>query len=88
MTGIVVYVFTVLITYVLGIVSKKTGFNEDLPIPIQNIIIGICSFIVMLVIDYFTGTEFELEELAKEIMFAIGGAGTATLAYDADKASK
>lgn len=88
MANTIVYVVTALFTYILGIISKKTGLNNNLPIPIQNIIVGICSFIVMVGIDSLTGAGIEPESLIQEIIIAIGGAGTATLAYDADKVSK
>ena len=38
---LLVYVITALFTYVLGKISKHFGWNETLPIPIQNILIGI-----------------------------------------------
>ena len=34
---LLVYVITTLFTYILGKISKHFGWNETLPIPIQNI---------------------------------------------------
>ena len=43
---LLVYVITTLFTYILGKISKHFGWNETLPIPIQNILIGIIATII------------------------------------------
>ena len=46
LVSIIVYVVTTIFTYVLGILSKKFKWNEELPIPVQNIMIGITAFAI------------------------------------------
>ena len=43
---LIVYIVTTLFTYVLGKVSKYFRWNETLPIPVQNIVIGIIATII------------------------------------------
>jgi|GEM_PF-380181 len=43
---LLVYVITTVFTYILGKISKHFGWNETLPIPIQNILIGIIATII------------------------------------------
>ena len=47
---LIVYIVTTLFTYVLGKASKYFGWNETLPIPIQNIAIGVIATIIGCVI--------------------------------------
>lgn len=77
---ILVYVITTLFTYVLGKVSKHFGWNETLPIPIQNIIIGIISAVIGCVI-HIEG--LGANEIIQAVVTALGGIGTATVLYDA-----
>lgn len=47
-------VFTIIITWILGYLAKKSKFINNNMIPIQNIIIGIVSFVV----DYIITKDF------------------------------
>lgn len=76
---LLVYVITTVFTYVLGKFSKHFGWNETLPIPIQNIIIGIISAIIGCIIHIEgLGTN----EIIQAVVTALGGIGTATVLYD------
>ena len=79
------YFTSAIVTYVLGLLSKKFQWNETLPIPVQNIIVGIIVFLLSLLIAKATGTEIDMQGLTKQIIVALGGAGTATLGYDATR---
>lgn len=82
MINICVYVISTLLTYFMGLASKKFGWNEDLPIPVQNILIGIFVFGIALIYSYFVKTDFNAEQIIEQIICALGGSGTATLYYD------
>jgi ABC-type iron transport system FetAB permease component len=88
MANVIIYVISTVMTYIMGIISKKKGFHEELPIPIQNIIIGICCFLGIFLADRILGHEFNVETVTQQIVVALGGAGTATLGYDAVKTTK
>ena len=77
---VLVYVITTLFTYILGKISKHFGWNETLPIPIQNIIIGVIATIIGCIIHIEgLGTN----EIIQAVITALGGIGTATVLYDA-----
>lgn len=84
MLEILIYVVATVVTYVLGIISKKCNWNESLPIPVQNIIVGIIVFVIF----YLTQKPSNAEVIAEQIMLALGGVGTATLGYDTSKIRK
>lgn len=86
--GLIVYVVSTLFTYIGGIISKRKGYNENLPIPIQNIIIGLICFVAILVFGIITKQEINIGMVVTYLTTALGGAGTATLAYDTDKSTK
>ena len=46
----IIQIVTVLVTLVLGLISKKCKFVDSKKIPIQNLIIGIISFVIDYVI--------------------------------------
>lgn len=50
----IIEIVTVVVTLILGIISKKSNFINSKKIPIQNLIIGIISF----VIDYIITKDF------------------------------
>ena len=85
MIKLLTYIVSTLFTYILGIISKKKGFNETLPIPIQNIIVGIIVFILSLIIVHIQKEHISAQNIIEQIVVAIGGSGTATLAYDIRK---
>ena len=85
MIKLLTYIVSTLFTYILGIISKKKGFNETLPIPIQNIIVGIIVFILSLIIVHIQKEHISAQNIIEQIVVAIGGSGTATLAYDTRK---
>ena len=75
-----VYVITTLFTYIMGKVSKHFGWNYTMPVTIQNIIIiGIASVIGCLIhIEGLDGNA-----VVQAVITAVGGVGTAVVAYDA-----
>lgn len=83
-----IYITSTLFTYILGLISKKHKWNEELPIPIQNILIGLIVFVFAYVFCLITKIELNSQEILKQILFSMGGAGTATLGYDTTKINK
>ncbi len=77
---LIVYVITTLFTYILGKVSKHFGWNETLPIPVQNIAIGIISAVIGCVIHV---EGLDASGVIQAVVTALGGIGTATVLYDA-----
>lgn len=77
---VLVYIVTTLFTYILGKVSKYFGWNETLPIPIQNIIIGFISAGIGILI-HIEG--LDANAIITAVITALGGIGTATVLYDA-----
>ena len=75
-----VYIVTTLFTYVLGKVSKYFRWNETLPIPIQNIAIGVIATIIGCVIHV---EGLDANGVIQAVVTALGGVGTATVLYDA-----
>ena len=75
-----VYVVTTLFTYIAGKVSKHFGWNYDLPITVQNIIIiAIVSIVGWLIHIENLG----VNDVITAVITAVGGVGTAVVAYDA-----
>lgn len=85
MIEILTYIVATLSTYGFGLLSKKKGWNEIVPIPVQNIIVGIIVFLISSIIYRLTNQNMAIEELAKQIVVSLGGSGTATLYYDNTK---
>ena len=83
MIKLLTYIVSTLFTYILGIISKKYRWHETLPIPVQNIIVGIIVFILSLITFHILKENVSIENIIEQIIVAIGGSGTATLAYDA-----
>ena len=79
---IVMYITTTLLTYVLGILSKKLKWNEEVPIPVQNIIVGVMSFIICWILCRDIANP---ETIGQAIITAMSGVGTATIVYDTKK---
>lgn len=77
---VLVYIVTTLFTYVAGKVSKHFGWNYDLPIPIQNIIIGFIAAGIGILI-HIEG--LDANSIIQAVIVALGGVGTAVIAYDA-----
>ena len=77
---VLVYIVTILFTYVAGKVSKHFGWNYDLPIPIQNIIIGFIAAGIGILI-HIEG--LDANSIIQAVIVALGGVGTAVIAYDA-----
>ena len=44
MINLIIYIVSTLLTYILGLLSKKFKWNETLPIPIQNIFVELLHF--------------------------------------------
>ena len=77
---VLVYIVTTLFTYILGKASKYLGWNETLPIPVQNIIIGIIAAVIGCII-HIEG--LDANSVIQAVVTALGGIGTATVLYDA-----
>ena len=75
-----VYVITTLFTYIAGKVSKHFGWNYDLPITVQNIIIIAIASIVGCLIHI---ENLGVNDVITAVITAVGGVGTAVVAYDA-----
>ncbi|HBJ12447.1 MAG: hypothetical protein ACM67R_04280 [Clostridiales bacterium] len=75
-----VYVVTTLFTYIAGKVSKHFGWNYDLPITVQNIIIIAIASIVGCLIHI---ENLGVNDVITAVITAVGGVGTAVVAYDA-----
>lgn len=75
-----VYVITTLFTYIAGKLSKHFGWNYDLPITIQNIIIIAISAIIGCLINI---EGLDVNGVITAVITAVGGVGTAVVAYDA-----
>ena len=76
----IVYVITTLFTYIAGKVSKHYGWNYDLPITVQNIIIIAIASIVGCLIHI---ENLGVNDVITAVITAVGGVGTAVVAYDA-----
>ena len=76
-----VYVVTTLFTYIAGKVSKHFGWNYDLPITVQNIIIIAIASIVGCLIHI---ENLGVNDVITAVITAVGGVGTAVVAYDAE----
>ena len=85
MIEILTYVVATLLTYGLGILSKKKGWNETVPIPVQNIIVGVIVFFISAIVIKLTNQEVVLPDIINQIFLSLGGSGTATLYYDTKK---
>lgn len=84
MIEILIYVVSTVLTYILGLLSKKFKWNESLPIPVQNILVGAIVFAIF----YIVKRPADIEQALQQIIIAMGGAGTATLGYDTQKIGK
>lgn len=84
MINTLIYIVSTLLTYILGLIAKKFKWNEEIPIPVQNIIIGLTVFVIAWGLTSPTDTK----ELLNQIIVSLGGAGTATLGYDASQIKK
>ncbi len=76
---LIVYIVTTLFTYGLGKISKCFSWNETLPIPVQNIIIGFIASIIGCMIH---AEGLGANEIVQAVVTALGGIGTATVVYD------
>ena len=86
MINLVVYIVSTLTTYILGLISKR--YNWTIPIPIQNILIGIICFIGVIIGNLICKKPIDVEIIIPAIISALGGAGTAALCYDTKKSIK
>ena len=75
-----VYIVTALFTWLAGKVSKKFGLNYTLPITIQNIIIIAIVSVIGVVIHI---ENLDANAIVSSVITAVGGVGTAVVAYDA-----
>ena len=73
-----VYVITTLFTYIAGKVSKHFGWNYDLPITVQNIIIIAIASIVGCLIHV---ENLGVNDVITAVITSVGGVGTAVVAY-------
>lgn len=85
MVKILTYIVATLLTYLLGLLSKKKSWNETIPIPVQNILIGVIVFFISAILLRITNQEIMLDDIVSQIIASLGGSGTATLYYDTKK---
>ena len=85
MIDAITYIISTIFTFTLGKISKKFGWNETVPIPVQNCCIAVLVFLVSALIFRAMGNEATMEDIAQKIFMSFGGAGTATLYYDTTK---
>ena len=83
-----IFIVSTTMTYILGIQSKKHKWNDTLPIPIQNCLVGIVVFILAYVFCLIMKKDINAEYILEQILYAMGGVGTATLGYDTQKIRK
>lgn len=83
-----VYVISTILTYVLGKISKKYHWNENLPIPVQNVLVGLIVFGIAVLYQKATSTPIDIRAIIDQIVLAFGGSGTATLIYDTKKTNE
>ena len=84
MISLLVYGVSTVFTYIMGRLSKKYGWNETMPIPVQNVIVALICFSIV----YIIYRPENSADLFGQIASAIGGSGTAALIYDASKSNK
>lgn len=77
---VLVYIITTLFTYIAGKVSKHFGWNYTLPVTIQNIIIIVIASIIGCLIHI---ENLDINGVVAAVITAVGGVGTAVVAYDA-----
>ena len=70
------YVVSTLVTYGLGKLSKKKGWNETLPIPVQNIVVAVLVFFISALYIRLTNQEVVLSDILNQIF--LSGWKTAT----------
>ncbi|MEI3355771.1 MAG: hypothetical protein V8R81_01570 [Clostridia bacterium] len=75
-----VYVVTTLFTYIAGKISKHFGWNYTMPITIQNIVIIAIASIIGCLIHI---ENLDANSVITAVITAVGGVGTAVVAYDA-----
>jgi len=85
MVNIITYAVSTVLTYIFGVISKNNNWNEDLPIPVQNILIGIVVFALSVLATYLLKEPIDVKSIAEQVIVALGGAGSATLFYDTKK---
>jgi hypothetical protein len=83
-----IFIVSTTMTYILGIQSKIHKWNDTLPIPMQNCLVGIIVFILAYVFCLITKTEANIDDIIQQILLSFGGVGTATLGYDMQKVGK
>ena len=72
--GYLTFVVSTLFTYFMGIISKKHKWNETLPIPIQNMLVGLIVFVLTYVFCLAMKINMKTEDMIEQIIFAMGGA--------------
>ncbi len=82
------FIVSTTFTYIMGILSKKYKWNDTLPIPLQNVLIGIIVFILAYAFCFIMKIEIKSKDILEQIIYAMGGVGTATLGYDTQKIRK
>lgn len=77
-----------IVTWILGKISKKMNWNENLPIPIQNIFVGVLMFAFIILYLKITNVPIDTKVIADTILKTLSGSGIATLCYDTTKTTK
>lgn len=72
--GYLTFIVSTLFTYFMGLLSKKHKWNDTLPIPIQNMLVGLAVFILAYVFCLVMKISMKPEDMIQQIVYAMGGA--------------
>ena len=72
-------------TFFFGKLSKKAGWNEELPIPVQNALVAAMVFVIAIILGYIFQLPVDFQTIGKHIFLAFAGSWGATWGYDTHK---
>lgn len=70
----ITYMVSTIFTYIFGKLSKKHKWNEQLPIPIQNMVVGTFVFVIAYVFCIIMKYDISTQELLHQVIACLGGA--------------
>ena len=88
MLNLIIVCTSTILTYLLGLVSKKFNLNKIVPIPVQNAIVALGCFIGAFIACRICDCNISADVIAEQVFSAFGGAGLATLGYDISKSNQ
>lgn len=86
--NVLIYIVSATFTWLFGKVSKEKGWNEELPIPIQNALIAVIVFALSVGLGYLLGLPVDFQYIALKLGSSLFGSFSATWGYDANKGMK